>query len=170
MNDLQQAISLLIKGEVIVLPVEGTYCYVADPFNPKAIDKLIALKTSQEVKTEAIMLVGDLEDLPRFVNGFSSIEEEKIMSNWPSDKTIVFNSVQMGVNDKLKYKGKQMALRMPSSDYMLEVLHSVGQPLASVVVYDEQMPAKDKRNLYGIDNFILKLPMSLSGKVSEIIE
>ena len=76
----------------------------------------------------------------------------------------------MGVNAKLKYKSKSIALRMPSEAYILEVLHAVGQPLASLVVYNDQMPAKDRRDLLGIDNFILKLPMSLSGKESEVIE
>lgn len=170
MNDLQQAISLLIKGEVIVLPVEGTYCYVADPFNDEAVNKLIALKLAQKVNADPIMLVGDLEDLPRFIDSFSDTDEHTIMNNWPSDKTICFEHVQYGVNPKLKYKSKKIAMRMPSSDYILEVLHAVGQPLASIVVYDEQMPAKDRRGLYGVDEFILKIPNSLSGKISEIIE
>lgn len=171
MNQLQQAISLLIKGDVIVLPVEGTYCFVADPFNAQAVEKLTAIALSQdvEVKPEPVILVGDIEDLPRLVNGFSDTEENNIMNNWPSDNTLLFNSVQLGFSPKLKFKGNQIALRMPSTDYMLEVLHSVGQPLASFVVYNGQMPAKDKRDLYGIDNFILKLPTSLSGKESQII-
>jgi tRNA A37 threonylcarbamoyladenosine synthetase subunit TsaC/SUA5/YrdC len=170
MNDLQQAVSLLIKGEVIVLPVEGTYCFVADPFNAAAVEKLAAIALQQTVKQQPVMLVGDFEDLPRLVNGFSDTEEQNILNNWPSDKTIVFSSVQMGVNAKLKYKSKSIALRMPSEAYILEVLHAVGQPLASFVVYNDQMPAKDRRDLLGIDNFILKLPMSLSGKESEVIE
>jgi tRNA A37 threonylcarbamoyladenosine synthetase subunit TsaC/SUA5/YrdC len=170
MNDLQQAVGLLIKGEVIVLPVEGTYCYVADPFNEKAVNKLMLLQTQQKQKAQPIMLMGDFEDMPRFVNGFSDTEEQSIMQNWPSDKTICFSEVQMGVNPKLVYSNKKIALRMPSSDYILEVLHAVGQPLASIVVYNENMPAKDKRDLYGIDNFILKLPMSLSGNESQVIE
>lgn len=167
MNDLQQAISLLIKGEVIVLPVEGTYCYVADPFNQDAVNKLSALTTE---KSKPIMLVGDLDDLPRFVNGFSDTEEQAIMNNWPSDVTICFASIQYGVNEKLLRENKKIALRVPSSDYMLEVLHAVGQPLASLVIYNDNMPAKDRRDLFGIDNFILRLPSSLNGKVSEIIE
>lgn len=170
MNNLQQAISLLIKGEVIVLPVEGTYCYVADPFNDIAVNKLIALQAGQKVKAQAVMLVGDLEDLPRFVNGFSDTEEQAIMNNWPSDITISFASVQQYVNKNLLTANKKVALRIPASEYMLEVLHGVGQPLASVVLYNESMPAKDKRDLYGIDEFILRLPSSLSGKISEIIE
>lgn len=170
MNDLQQAVGLLIKGEVIVLPVEGTYCYVADPFNEQAVNKLMLIQTGQKQKAQPIMLMGDFEDMPRFVNGFSDTEEQAIMQNWPSDKTICFSEVQMGVNPKLVYANKKIALRMPSSDYILEVLHAVGQPLASIVVYNENMPAKDKRDLYGIDNFILKLPMSLSGNESQILE
>lgn len=170
MNELQQAISLLIKGEVIVLPVEGTYCYVADPFNEQAVNKLMALQMQQKQSTVPVMLVGDLEDLPRFVSAFSDTEEQSIMNNWPSDVTICFSSVQKYVNSKLLTKDKKVALRIPNSDYMLEVLHAVGQPLASVVLYNENMPGKDRRDLYGIDEFILKLPRSLSGKLSEIID
>tara|TARA_Y100001960_G_C14770843_1_gene879914 strand:+ start:2851 stop:3354 length:504 start_codon:yes stop_codon:yes gene_type:complete len=167
MNDLQKAVSLLIKGEVIVLPVEGTYCYVADPFNETAVSKLMALK-SQHAKP--VMLIGDLEDLPRFVNGFSDTEEQAIMNNWPGEVTICFASIQQGVNTKLQYGNKKIALRVPSSDYVLEVLHAVGQPLASLVVYNENMPAKDRRDLFGIDNFTLRIPNSLSGNIGETIE
>ena len=83
MNDLQQAVSLLIKGEVIVLPVEGTYCFVADPFNATAVEKLAAIALQQTVKQQPVMLVGDFEDLPRLVNGFSDTEEQNILNNWP---------------------------------------------------------------------------------------
>jgi tRNA A37 threonylcarbamoyladenosine synthetase subunit TsaC/SUA5/YrdC len=178
MDILQQAVSLLIKGEVIVIPVEGTYCYVADPFNELAVNKLITLRDAQQVKDQPIMLVGDLEDLHRFVGGFSDIEEQTIMQNWPGDSTICFEHIQQGVNSKLHYNSnndkeikntKKIALRIPSSDYILEVLHSVGQPLASIIVYNEQMPAKNRHDLAGIENHILKVPNSLSGKLSNVL-
>lgn len=167
MNDLQQAVSLLIKGEVIVLPVEGSYCYVADPFNKLAVNKLMALKAEY---AKPVLLVGDLDDLPRLVNGFSDTEEQAIVNNWPGDTTICFSQVQQGVDSKLLLANKKIALRVPSSDYVLEVLHAVGQPLASLVVYNANMPAKDRRDLLGIDNFILKIPNSLSGKLSNFID
>lgn len=180
MDILQQAVSLLIKGEVIVIPVEGTYCYVADPFNELAVNKLIALRDAQKVKDQLIMLVGDLEDLHRFVGGFSDIEEQTIMQNWPGDSTICFEHIQQGVNPKLHYLAnnnddkdtkntKKIALRIPSSDYILEVLHSVGQPLASIIVYNEQNVAKNRHDLAGIKNHILKVPNSLSGKLSNVL-
>lgn len=169
MNILEQAVSQIIKGEVIIAPVEGCYVFMCDPFNHLAINKCLLHVRQLQVQDHPVVLLGDLEDLPRLLSLVTAEEEQKIMQNWPGDKTISFSKPNELVNKKLLIAENKIALRLPSVDYILEILHAVGQPLLAFNVYKGLMPAKDKQDLYAFDLVTLKNARSLPGTVSEIL-
>lgn len=169
MSDLSQAISHIIKGNVVIIPTECSYCYVADPFNKQAIDKLDIIKKSQQVAQEYSILIGDLEELTSLVQSVDSTEEDKIMQNWPGETTILLNYPSTILDKRLLYKNKQVALRLPKEDFILEILHGVGQPLACFNTYDEERLIKDSLHFKNSDYFCLKILNSLSGNLPKII-
>ena len=169
MNILEQAVGSIIRGEVIIAPAEGCYVFMCDPFNTLAVNKCLMHVRTLQVQDEPVILLGDLEDLPRLLNSVSSDEEQKVMNNWPGDANILFAEPNDFVNKKFLNKENQLALRLPAADYMLEILHAVGQPLLAFNIYKGQMPAKDKQDLYDFDLLTLKNARTLPGTISKTV-
>lgn len=170
MSELSKAISLIIKGEVVVIPTEASYCYVVDPFNQKAVEKLKELKDLQNIDQEITILIGDLQDLTSLVESIDSKEEKKVMKYWPGENSIVFSYPSNILNKELLYKNKNVLLRLPAEDFVLEVLHGVGQPLACINIYDEQVLIRNSLHFKNSEKHYLKVTQSLSGNLPNIIE
>lgn len=163
MNELAKIVSLIINGEVVIIPTEYAYVYACDPFNEEAITRLKTLNKSQEINQTPTILVGDLKDIPNLLQSFEPDEEQKAVKNWAGNVNIEFKHPSNWLNKELLSKDKKATLRLPEQDYVLEILHSVGQPLATIDMYDETRLVRDSLALKNSKIPFLKTPHSLSG-------
>lgn len=168
MNELAKIVSLIINGEIVIIPTEYAYVYACDPFNEEAILKLKTLNDSQKINQTPTILVGDLKDIPNLLQSFEPDEEQKAVQHWAGNVNIEFRHPSAWLNKNLLSKDKKVTLRLPEQDYVLEILHSVGQPLATIDMYYETRLVRDSLALKNSEITFLKTQNSLSGALPDI--
>src|SRR5262245_61494406 len=77
------------RGDVVAIPTETYYGLGVDPFNPKAVDRLLALK-DREAGKPILVLIGSLDQLSSLVQEVPSAASSLIETFWPGPLTIVF--------------------------------------------------------------------------------
>jgi len=169
MSNLSEIVSTVISGGIIIIPTEFAYCYAVDPLNKSAVKKLIELNKFQDIKQEINILVGDLNDVPNLLESIEPSEEQNAIKTWPSEKAILFSHPSKWLSKDLYYQEKNLALRLPTEPFVLEILHAIGQPLATIAIYDKNNLVRNSLSLKNSEYPYLKVQQSLSGVLPEVI-
>jgi tRNA threonylcarbamoyl adenosine modification protein (Sua5/YciO/YrdC/YwlC family) len=129
LTELAKLENELRKGGVVVLPVEGSYIYVADAFNTSAVKKIHELRGDEEGVATSVA-IGKAETLTGIANGVT--EEILKIANlfWPGLLTIYIqpNSAlawDLGDGGELG----EFAVRIPDSEILIALAKNIG-PLA----------------------------------------
>lgn len=118
------------KGGVIVLPIEGSYVYVADAFNSNAVKRIHHLRGDYE-GIAASVTIGKIETLVGIGQNISEGIFKIARKFWPGLLTIYIqpNSAlawDLGDGGELG----EFAVRIPNSELLIELAKNIG-PLAT---------------------------------------
>ena len=89
LNTIDEALSLLVLGQLIAYPTETVYGLGCDPFNQKAVSRLLALK-KRDVNKGLILLIRDWSQLTPLIEAIPASQLEWVKSTWPGPITWVF--------------------------------------------------------------------------------
>ena len=112
------------RGEVVAIPTETYYGLGVDPFNPKAVDRLLALKDREPGKP-ILVLIGSLDQLSSLVQEVSSAASSLIEAFWPGPLTIVFPA-RPSLPTSLTAGTGNVGVRLSSCRPLCELLERVG--------------------------------------------
>lgn len=165
---LQTFTDKLKAGEVVAAPAEGVYGYCADPFNPKALEKLLNIKKRTEGKG-FITLIRNYNDLDKLAKPLSAEEKNKLKEHWPGQVTFILPA-NADVPELLTGGRDTIAVRLPAAGYIHDYLNAWGGPLVSTSAnISGQPPATDPDDLFdGI--YALQNKTPLKGGVSTVID
>lgn len=124
---LDEAVNVLGRGQVIVLPTDTVYGIGADAFNPDAVNALLAAKGRGRQMPPPV-LVGSLNTLDGLATEVSSGARALAQKFWPGGLTIIFRAQPSLAWDLGETHGT-VALRMPDHPTALALLNRTG-PLA----------------------------------------
>jgi len=129
-----EAVALLRRGELVVLPTDTVYGLAARAADPEAMTKLYRAKGRASDKPIA-MLVAGAEDVRRAGATVSPAAARLAEAFWPGALTLVLPSAAPGLWD---------GFRVPDSPAALALLEAVGEPLAVTSANKSgEPPAKD---------------------------
>ena len=77
------------RGQVVAIPTETYYGLGVDPFNPEAVERLLAVKGRKDEKP-ILVLIGSLDQLSSLVQEVPSTASSLIEAFWPGPLTILF--------------------------------------------------------------------------------
>lgn len=119
----------LRAGEVAVLASEYGYIYAADAFNIPAVDRIHAIRRADDA-TACQVFIGSTKTATGIARNFGADVEKLAEKFWPGALTLLL-APQQGLSWNLGDNGAldEFALRIPSRDFLLEVLSESG-PLA----------------------------------------
>lgn len=158
----------LSAGEVVAAPAEGVYGYCADPFNPQALETLLAIKKRTAGKG-FITLIRDWPDLEKLAKPLTEAQLQTLKKKWPGQVTFILSAAD-GLPALLTGSRETIAVRLPACGYMLEYLNVWGGPLVSTSAnISGQNPATTPADLFS-EVFALKSKTPLSGGVSQVID
>ncbi len=126
--EIQKAIELLKKGEVVALPTETVYGLAADAANDVAVAKIYALKKRPSFNP-LIIHVHDFTAAQR-IGEFSPVAKEYAERYWPGPLTIVVKKKDKNFAQLATAGLDTVAIRVPSHPIIREVLRS-NIPLAA---------------------------------------
>lgn len=126
---IEEAIELLIDGEVVAIPTETVYGLAADARNDEAVGRIFKAK-GRPSDNPLIVHIGDMAQVDRLVTDVSEGARLLMDHFWPGPLTIILPS--SGVVSELVTAGlTTVGLRMPSHKAALALLRQSGMPLAA---------------------------------------
>lgn len=86
LDELRQAGDIISTGGVIAYPTEAVYGLGCNPYDEKAVRRLLAIK-AREVKQGVILIGSQFEQFVDFIQPLDAETHEKIMARWPGPVT-----------------------------------------------------------------------------------
>jgi L-threonylcarbamoyladenylate synthase len=117
----------MLEGGLIALPTETVYGLAADATNPRAVERLFAVKGRERSKSITLLI-----DSPRLLAGIArnvTVEVRRLMEAfWPGPLTIVFQK-RTGNFDHVS-PGETIGVRLPDHSVPLALMQALARPLA----------------------------------------
>lgn len=118
------AVHLLLQEEILILPTDTLYGLVGLAYSSLAVEKIFSLKKRSFDKPLPVHY-SNIE-LVRQDCEVTDIEFGFMQKYWPGPLTIVLKKKK---DSKLKFCGDSVAVRVPQSDVLLEIIQVLKQPL-----------------------------------------
>lgn len=168
-SELSAWVAALHAGQVCAAPAEGVYGYVADPFNPAALQSVLTVKNRVPTKG-CIVLIRNLEQLKKLCPPLPQSCTEAIATYWqPGQPPVTLILPALPTLPELLTGGlPTIAVRLPQPAYMQDYLAAAGQPLVSTSLNLSGEPPATTRQEVPTDVPALTLPDALSGTPSRI--
>lgn len=128
-NYLEDAITLLQKGEVIAFPTDTLYGLGAELSNQDAVNKLYEIK-SRDPEMPLILLGASKEELLPYVLDWPSLAEKLTEEYWPGGLTIILKK-SFKVPDFVVSNLDTVGIRVPNHPVIQKILNEYGKPLAT---------------------------------------
>lgn len=157
-TDIQKAIVLLSKGELVAIPTETVYGLAANALNEDAVVKIYAAKNRPQFNPLIVHVASLLKAEP-FIHNVSSEARKLANTFWPGPLTILFEKKQT-VPDLVTAGSNRVAIRVPNHPLTLTLLQQIDFPLAAPSAnpsgYVSPTSAKHvEEGLHGIIPYIL---------------
>lgn len=117
---INNAVSQLKSGGIIAVPTETVYGLAADANNPRAIDRLYALKGRITQKPLAIA-IKQLDDVYDYVSRVDDKARRLMKHYWPGPLTLVF-PCDLPIADQVHADNHSLAMRCSSSPLLQQLL------------------------------------------------
>lgn len=124
---IDEAVHVLARGELVVLPTDTVYGVGADAFDAAAVARLLAAKGRGRQMPPPV-LVADARTLDGLATEVTPVVRDLVGEFWPGALTIICRAQPSLMWDLGETRGT-VALRMPASDVALALLRRTG-PLA----------------------------------------
>jgi L-threonylcarbamoyladenylate synthase len=156
-DNLNEIISALENGAVLVCPTDTVYGLVCDAMDEKAVEKIFKIKGREKNKPLPIF-VRDLEMAMEFAE-INNDQKYIIEKEWPGNKTYVLHAKGNKLSP-LVYKEGTVAMRAPNYDLIKDIFsahdgsHSAGERFSKPL-------AQTSANISGV---------SATTKIKEVIK
>jgi L-threonylcarbamoyladenylate synthase len=124
---VEECLERLRRGELLAGATDTVYGLFCDPFNPRALERLVALKGRKE-NNPIPLLVSGPEQASRMAAYVSPLAELLMGAFWPGGLTIVVPA-RPEVPEAVTGSTASVGLRQPASPYLLRILEALGGPL-----------------------------------------
>jgi L-threonylcarbamoyladenylate synthase len=129
MNDIQQAVALLRRGDLVALPTETVYGLGADAMNPDACAKIFAAK-GRPSDHPLIVHLPDAEQLPMWARAIPKEAIALARAFWPGPLTLILKKHE-DVPDLVTGGQDTVGLRVPNHPVALELLRAFNGGIAA---------------------------------------
>ena len=88
-SQVEEARRLLKQGIIIAYPTESVYGLGCDPFNKRAVEKILTLK-QRDVSKGLILLIADWSQLSPLISAIPEGALDQVKKTWPGPVTWIF--------------------------------------------------------------------------------
>lgn len=134
-KQIDQIVSILKKGGVIIYPTDTVYGLGCDIFNHKAMEKLARIKGIKLEKAQFSFVCSDLSDLAKFSKPIDNSIFKLLKRTLPGPFTFILNASN---NLPSIYKNKKtVGIRVPDNPIPRMIVEKLGNPIASTSTYSD---------------------------------
>ncbi|MFH1643439.1 MAG: L-threonylcarbamoyladenylate synthase [Patescibacteria group bacterium] len=126
-TNLEEAITVIKNGGVIVFPTDTIYGLICDAINQKAIQKLFQIK-KRDLKKPIPVFVKDIETAKQIAI-INEKQERFLEKVWPGKTTVVLEA-KIDFPQEVLGKNKTIGLRVPNHAPLNALLNEINKPLS----------------------------------------
>ncbi len=170
---LSKVFTHIKNGGVIAYPTEFCYGLGCDPFNYKAVNKIIKLKKRNKNKG-LIVIAGDMLELKNVILPLDASEYSKIIHYWPGFYTLIMPANQKLIAANLLGKHNKVAVRVSKHKLVKQLCKFLSMPLVSTSAnksgYYPAKTYKECKKIFGHDVMVLPGNTNHKKRSSTIID
>ena len=140
---LEAAVEQLKSGRVVAFPTDTLYALAVDPRNPRALERLLALKGRATEKTVALVAASLLQ--AREVAVFDENALRLAAQFWPGPLTLVVPALP-GVLEPVRSPSGLVGVRVPAHPVACALARLAGTPLTATSANPSGSPATPDPN------------------------
>ena len=125
---IQEAVSVLKAGGVILYPTDTVWGLGCDATNPEAVAKVFEIKKRAHAKS-LVLLACDLDMVARYIREIPSIAIDLVEVN-DAPMTIIYPGAQ-GLAPAVVAEDGSVGIRIPMSEFCVELVRRLRVPLVS---------------------------------------
>lgn len=128
-TELENAIEVLEKGELILYPTATVWGIGCDATNPNAVEKIYKLKNRTSNKA-LICLVSGIEMLKEYLEDSIPLKALEIIRESEQPITIIYSNPK-GIARNLVLEDNTLAVRIAKDDFCRELIKNFEKPIVS---------------------------------------
>jgi tRNA threonylcarbamoyl adenosine modification protein (Sua5/YciO/YrdC/YwlC family) len=125
---IQQVVSILQDGGVIIYPTDTVYGIGCDITKPKAIERVAQLKGIKSDKANFSFICYDLSHLADYTRPLDNQIFKMMKRNLPGPFTFILEA-NTNVPKILKANRKSIGIRVPDNNIIREIVKALGNPI-----------------------------------------
>lgn len=133
---IEQVITVLKKGGVIIYPTDTVYSMACDLNNRKAVERMAKIKGVKLEKANFSLICSDLSNISDYTVQFGNNIYKLMKRAFPGPYTFILNA-NNSVPKLFKSKKKTIGIRVPNNIIAQTIVEQLGNPLISTSVHDE---------------------------------
>lgn len=153
----------LKAGNIIIYPTDTVYAMGCDLCNKSALEKLAKLKGVKLKQSKFSIICKDLSDISEYVKQINRPTFKLMKQSLPGPYTFILNATNE-VTKLFDTKRKEIGIKIPKNDIVLEIVKKLGNPLVTTSLHDNE----DELLEYFTDPY--QIYERFDGKVSTIID
>ncbi len=134
---IEVAADIILDGGIVAIPTDTVYGLACDSTNPKAVERLYAIKGRERSKAIPVLIDG-MRTLARLVRDIPPDVESMLKELWPGALTVVFPKPETMLSAVSQVA--TLGIRMPDSTIALSLISVVARPLAVTSANPSGMP------------------------------
>ena len=160
-EQIQQAVDVLKRGGVIAYPTEAVFGLGCDPFNEKAVERILELK-GRDADKGLILIAASICQREPFIKVLDQQTRQALLNSWPGPVTWIVPAKD-NISAHLRGKHTSLAVRVTDHSQVQQLCNSFG----GAIVSTSANPAgkEPARNIEEVKNYFQnKLDYVLEGK------
>jgi tRNA threonylcarbamoyl adenosine modification protein (Sua5/YciO/YrdC/YwlC family) len=139
---INQAVSVLKKGGIIIFPTDTVYSMGCDLYNKKALHELARLKNIKLNKANFSIICHDLSNISEYVKQIDRPTFKLLKQVLPGPFTFILNATNE-VPRLFESKKREIGIRIPNNKILLKIVEELGNPIATTSLHNEEDTIQD---------------------------
>lgn len=135
-RQIKNVVDCLRDGGIIIYPTDTVYAIGCDIYNPKAVAKVAAIKSTKVEKANFSFICYDLSHISDYTKPFSTSIYKLMKKALPGPFTFILNA-NNNVPKIFQSRKKTIGIRIPDNSISREIVSELGNPIMSTSVYDD---------------------------------
>lgn len=132
---IDNIITLLKSGEVIVVPTDTVYSFACDLTNKKALIKMAKIKNIKLSKSNFSLVCDNLSNLSQYTKPLDRSTYKILNKALPGPYTFILDASNL-IPKLFGNKKKEVGIRIPNNNITRNIVANLGNPLAVTSVHD----------------------------------
>jgi L-threonylcarbamoyladenylate synthase len=171
---VEQTVAAAKSSQLLLLPTDTVYGLGGLAFSRKVLDKMLKVKPDRDVKPTAI-LIDNIIRMSQIAGDVPSPKIVKLAETfWPGPLTMVWKTSNV-IPEEFRTKDHSLGYRIPNSDFLIEVMRRLEQPLWAT---SANLPGQSAPRLFSeirtevieACDFVVKTKKLLTGRASAIVD